>query len=145
MEGGSMSAGAVIEGLLQVGATVKDAWTKAKGKDEKTTWKKFLASTEFDAAYKSVSTILKGLTQKTITAALQAVRDKEKALLAGKSVMDLSIEKLAQYDALLDVENQLMRKFAANVTKRDQWITWLIDDGLPVLIRVGKVVIPLLL
>ena len=73
------------------------------------------------------------------------IRAKQVALLAGKSVMELPTDKLAQYDALLDVENQLMRKFAAGSGKTEEWVSWLVDDALPVLIKVAKVVIPLLL
>ena len=59
--------------------------------------------------------------------------------------MALSTDKLAQYDALLDTENLLMRKFAANAGKTAEWVSWLVDDALPDLIKVAKVVVPLLL
>ena len=46
---------------------------------------------------------------------------------------------------MLDVENQLMRKYAANFGKTAEWVSWIVDDALPDLIKVATVVIPLLL
>jgi len=38
-----------------------------------------------------------------------------------------------------------MRKFAANAGKTAEWVSWLVDDALPDLIKWRKVVVPLLL
>jgi hypothetical protein len=140
-----MSATEVVEGLIKSGTTIKDAMAKAKQRDGTMTWEKFVGSDEFTTAYGQVSGTLKGLTQQSVDAALVEVRTKQTALLGGKSVMDLATDKLAQYDALLDVENQLMRKYASTVTRSAEWVSWIVDDALPVLIKVAKVAIPLLL
>jgi hypothetical protein len=140
-----MSAIAVIEGLIKVGTTIKDAFITAKKNDASTTWETFIVSNEFTVVYGQVSGLLNNLSQPQVTSALEQIRGKEVALLGGQSVMDLSTEKLAQYDALLDVENQLMRKYAANAGKNVEWVSWLVDDALPILIKVAKVVLPILL
>jgi hypothetical protein len=140
-----MSAIDVVEGLMKAGTTIKDAWTNANQRDPSMDWQKFIASPELTTAYGQVSGILSGLTQPALDGALKEVRTKEAALLNGQSVMALSTDKLAQYDALLDTENLLMRKFAANAGKTAEWVSWLVDDALPDLIKVAKVVVPLLL
>jgi len=140
-----VSAIEVVEGLIKAGTTVKDAWSKAKQRDPAMDRDKFIASDELKGAFGQVSTILNGLTQPAVDKALTEVRGKQTALLGGKSVMELPTDKLAQYDALLDVENQLMRKYAANAGMTSEWVSWLVDDALPMLIKVAKVVLPLLL
>jgi hypothetical protein len=145
MEGEAMNAIGVVEGLIKAGTTIKDAWTNAKQRDPSMNWEKFITSSELGTAYEQVSGILNGLTQPAVDGALKEIRTKEAALLNGQSVMDLSADKLAQYDALLDVENQLMRKYAANFGKTADWVSWIVDEALPDLIRVAKVVVPLLL
>ena len=140
-----MSAINVVEGLIKTGTMMKDAWTKSKQRDPNIDWQHFVASDEFSSAYSHVSSILDGLTQPAVNQALSEIRAKQTALLEGQSVMALSNEKLSQYDALLDVENQLMRKYAANAGKTAEWVSWLVDDALPHLIKVAKVVLPLLL
>ena len=140
-----MSAINVVENLIKAGTTLKDAWNDAKQRDPSMDHEKFISSPELTKAYGSIATILDGLTQPNVTQALVEVRAKQAALLGGKSVIDLSTDKLAQYDALLDVENQLMHKYAANTSKTSDWVSWIIDDALPAVIKVAQVVLPLLL
>lgn len=140
-----MNAVEVVESLVKVGTAMKGAWTNAKSLDANMDWEKFIRSNDFAKAYEQVTPILNGLTQADVTRALERVRAKEAAVLNGQSPIQLSTEKLAQYDALLDVENQLMRKFAANASKSTAWVSWVVDDMLPVMIKVAKVVIPILL
>jgi hypothetical protein len=145
LEGEAVSATEVVENLMKAGTTIKDGWSKAKQRDATMTWTKFMDSAEFTGAFGQASSAIDALTQPAVTKALVDIRTKQGALLAGKSVMELPTDKLAQYDALLDVENQLMRKFATNTGRTEEWVSWLVDDALPVLIKVAKVVLPLLL
>lgn len=140
-----MSATEIVENLIKAGTTVKDAYSKAKQRDATMSWDKFIDSPEASTAKGQLSSILTGLTQPNVNKALEQVRGKQTALLAGKSVVELPTDKLAQYDALLDVENQLTRKYAANFGMTSDWMSWLVDDALPNLIKVAKVVLPLLL
>lgn len=140
-----MSATEIVENLIKAGTTVKDAYSKAKQRDASVTWQTFLATDEAKKAEGDVSSLLKGLTQPSVTKALGEVRGKMTALLAGKSVVELPTDKLAQYDALLDVENQLTRKYAVSFGMTAEWVGWLVDDALPNLIKVAKIVLPLLL
>jgi hypothetical protein len=139
-----MSALDVVEALIQVGTTLKDAWNDAKQSDPSMDWTKFITSSEFTAAYASIEPVLDGLTQPAVTQALTEIRARQATLLAGNSVMSLSSARLAQYDALLDVENQLMRKYAANATKTSDWVSWIVDDALPDLFKVISIAVPLL-
>jgi serine/threonine-protein kinase len=61
-----------------------------------------------------------------------------------KELMSLPRAQLAQYDALLDVENQLMHKYAANAAKTSDWVSWLVDDALPDLFKLVSIASPLL-
>lgn len=140
-----MSATEIVENLIKAGTTVKDAYSKAKQRDATVTWQTFLGTDEAKKAEGDVSSLLKGLTQPNVTKGLGEVRTKMTALLGGKSVVELPTDKLAQYDALLDVENQLTRKYATNYGMTAEWVAWLVDDALPNLIKVAKVVLPLLL
>lgn len=140
-----MSATRTVEGLIQAGTTLKAAWATARQDDPDLDWQAFVGSNEFNAAYGEVSQILSQLSRSEVDKALGEVRAKQAALLNGQSIMNLPTEKLAQYDALLDTENLLMRKYAANFTKTAEAVAWLIDDALPTLLRVAKVVLPLLL
>jgi len=140
-----VSATELVENLIKAGTTVKDAFSKAKQRDATMTWEKFIDSPEASTAQGQLTGVLNGLTQPNVTKALVQVRSKQTALLAGKSVVELPTDKLAQYDALLDVENQLMRKYAADFGMTAECVSWLVDDALPQLIKVAKVVLPLLL
>jgi hypothetical protein len=139
-----MSAGETIEGLIKVGMTIKDTWIKSKKADGGLDWKEFLQSDAVKDTLSKSKGLLAKLSKNDIQKALDAVREKQKALLGGKSIMDLPTEKLGQYDALLDVEAQLTHKFAKSTGNRE-WVNWLVGEALPVLVKVGKVVIPILL
>jgi len=139
-----MSALDLVEALIRVGTTLKDAWNDAKQSDPSMDWTKFITSSECTAAYASIGPVLDGLTQPAVTQALTEVRAKQATLLAGNSVLSLSSGQLAQYDALLDVENQLMRKYAANATKTSEWVSWIVNDALPDLFKILSIAAPLL-
>jgi hypothetical protein len=140
-----MGAIDVVENLIQAGVAMKDAWTAARKTRPSLTWEEFLGTPEFTGGYEKISGVLKKVTQSEVEKAIDTVHAKKKALLGGLSVIQLSTDKLAQYDALLDVENQLVRKYAANASKSAEWVSWIIDDALPDLVKVAKIVIPLLL
>ncbi len=140
-----MSATRTIEGLILAGTSIKAAWATARQNDPDMDWQAFIGSNEFNAAYGEVAQILSQLTRAEVDKALGEVRAKQAALLNGQSIMNLPTEKLAQYDALLDTENLLMRKYAANFAKTAEAVEWLIDDALPTLLKVVRIVLPLLL
>jgi hypothetical protein len=63
--------------------------------------------------------------------------------LDGKQLSELSSEKVLQYSALVDSEVLLNSAIAKRVME-DDFINWFMNDGFPVLVRIGTVVIPLL-
>jgi hypothetical protein len=140
-----MSAIDTITNLIKAGTAFKDGWTSAKQADPSLTWESFITSSQFTTAYGKSQSILDTLLQPALDQALVDIRTKEAAILNGGSVTDLSVDKLTQYSALLDVENQLMSKYAANFSATAAWTQWLVDTALPDLIKVAGIVLPILL
>ena len=134
-----MSAAKVIQDLLALGVRVKDAWTKS-GKD----WATFLNSAEFREVQSSASAIIASLGPPSLQSAITAVQQKEINLLAGRSILDLSVDELTQFHALSDVGHQLVMKLLKAADQR-AFLTVLVEDVLPVLVKVAKIVVPLLL
>ena len=138
-----MNAGEVVETLMQLGVHVKRAFnqftlTTAKG------WVEFLEDPAGKEALDDVSQLLSALTIGDIKNAVLQVQSKEKAFLKGRRISELSATDLIAFQALLDVENALIRKELSHLGTVQFWRV-LADDVLPVLLSVAKVVIPLLL
>jgi len=138
-----MNAGEVVETLMKLGVHMKDAFTKfslttAKG------WLEFLEDPAGKTAIQDVSDLLDELTIGDIKNAVLQVQAKEKAFLKGRRISELSASDLVAFQALLDVENALIRKELSLLGTAQFWHV-LVDDVLPVLLSVAKVVIPLLL
>jgi hypothetical protein len=130
-----MNAVDTIETLLKLGITVKD---QASGSTVNIT--KILANQDVQ---KGISDLLGTLSEGDLEATIQALQQKETALLNGQTIADLSGDKLRQYSDLLDAENVLVGKEAA-LGASQEFLSWLVDDALPILVRVAPVVIPLL-
>ena len=137
-----MSAITVIEGLIKLGTIIADV--KAKKAD----------SGEFDFAaflnddapknmQATVKSILSGLKPGDIASAIAGVESKQKDLLAGEAVVDLSNEKLIQYATLNNTKLLLNTAQVKQAADADFYV-WLADDGLPDLIKIAGVVLPLL-
>jgi hypothetical protein len=135
----TMSAAKVIQDLLALGVQIKDAWTKSE-KD----WPTFLNSSEFKDVQSSSSAVIASLGRPSLQSAITAVQQKEINLLAGRSILDLSVDELTQFHALSDVEHQLVLKLLKAPDQRT-FLAVLVEDVLPVLVKVGKIVVPLLL
>jgi hypothetical protein len=135
-----MSAATVITNLVGLGVQVKDAWTKS-GKD----WASFLTSPDFKAIEGSVEQLLASLKPNDLQTALVEVRKKEAAVLNSRNIPQLSLDELTQYHALSDVEHQLVTKLLAAAPNRSGFLEVLVQQVLPALISVAKIVVPLLM
>ncbi len=133
-----MSAVDVIQNLLTLGVEVKNAATKSGQ-----TLASFLQSPDFGTIEGSVSTLLASLQPQDLQNAINAVQKKEADLRAGRPITALSADELTQFHALLDVEDQLVNKLL-NQPNKTNFLTTLVNDVLPVLVQVAKIVIPLL-
>jgi hypothetical protein len=129
-----MNAAETIETLLKLGVTVKDGVSSGK------TVAQLLADQNVQTA---ISGLLANLSEGDLNATIQAVQQKQEALLNGQPVSLLTTDKLRQYSDLLDAESALVSK-QASVGATANFLSWLVDDALPVLVRVAPVVIPLL-
>ena len=134
-----MSAAKVIQDLLALAVQIKDAWTKS-GKD----WASFLNSAEFKDVQSSSSAVIASLGRPSLQSAITAVQQKELNLLSGRSILDLSVDELTQFHALSDVEHQLVLKLLKAPDQR-AFLAVLVEDVLPVLVKVAKIVVPILL
>ena len=138
-----MSAVEVIENLIKIGTIAADAAEKNK-KDEKFDYVKFFSSTAPDEIASAVKTILISLKTDDLTAAKDSVEKKQKDLLAGKQLHELSTEKLIQYSSLTNTKLTLQTAILKRAIEGD-FFTWLVDGGgLDSIIKVAKVVVPLL-
>jgi hypothetical protein len=133
-----MSAVDTIEDLLTLGVQVSTAATKSGQ-----TVTSFLASPDFATIEGSVTTLLKSLQPQDLQNAVNAVQKKESDLLAGRDITELSVDELTQFHALVTLERQVVTKL---VTQKDRngFLSALVNDVLPVLAQVVKIVIPLL-
>jgi len=140
-----MSAADTVEALLQLGMAAKDAFTKAKQGDGSLDWVKFLDSAEFKKVETELGALVGALTKTELDAAIAAIRQKESTLLGGQPVSKLPSDKLLQYSDLLDTETVLVNRKIHDVTLTPEALKWVVDDLLPILVDVAKVVLPLLL
>ena len=133
-----MSAVDTIQNLLTLGVQVSTAASKSGQ-----TLVSFLASPDFSNIEGSVTNLLQSLQPQDLQNAVNAIQKKESDLLAGRDITALSVDELTQFHALVAVERPLVSKL---VTQQSQnsFLTVLVNDVLPVLIQVVKVVIPLL-
>jgi hypothetical protein len=132
-----MSAVDTIQNLLTLGVQVHAAATKSGQ-----TLASFLKSPDFATIEGSVNTLLQSLEPSDLQNAVDAIQKKEVALLAGRDITDLSVDELTQFHALVDVERQLVTKLVGQPS--NNFITVLVNDVLPTLAQVAKIVIPLL-
>jgi hypothetical protein len=135
-----MNAATVVSNLVALGVQVKDAWVKS-GQE----FGPFLTSGDFGAIEKRVDALLDTLKPKDLNDALRAIRDKETSFLRGRDIMALSVDELAQFSALSDVEHQLANRLLKLPPTRNDFLTVLVRDVLPVLATAAKIVVPILL
>jgi hypothetical protein len=135
-----MNAATVVSNLVALGVQVKNAWVKS-GEDFGT----FLKSAEFGAIEKSVDGLMASLKPSDLNDALRAIRQKEDSFLRGREITSLSVDELAQFSALSDVEHQLVNKLLKLPPTRNDFLTVLVRDVLPVLATAAKIVVPILL
>ncbi len=69
---------------------------------------------------------------------------KESDLLAGRDITALSVDELSQFDALVTLERQAVAKLVASQSSDAHFLTVLVNDVLPVLMQIAKVVLPIL-
>lgn len=137
-----MNARETIETLMQLGVHMKDAFTKfsltsAQG------WPEFLESPAGKIAASDVEKLISQLTLGDIKNAVLEIQAKEAAFLNGRKIAELSPPDLATFHSMLEVENALVIKEISKLGAVNFW-RWLVEDALPVLVTVAKVVIPLL-
>ena len=138
-----MSAVDTVEALLNLGITVKDAYTKASASGS-ISWTAFLTSPAFANIAGDVTSLLGKLGSNDVSAALAAVQTKKQSLLSGQPVAALSSDKLTQYFALLNAEGILVTQELKDASASSGFFEWLVNTALPTLAPIVKVVATLL-
>jgi hypothetical protein len=133
-----MSAVDTIQDLLTLGVQVSSAATKSGQ-----TVASFLNSPQFATIQTDVNNLLQSLQPNDIQSAINAIQQKEIDLLAGRKITDLSVTELTEFHALVDTESKLVTKLA-NTPTGTSFISILVNDVLPTLVQVAKLIIPLL-
>jgi hypothetical protein len=135
-----MNAATVVSNLVALGVQVKDAWVKS-GQE----LGPFLNSGNFTAIESRVDALLAGLQPSDLQDAIRSIRQKEDSFLRGRDITSLSVDELAQFSALSDVEHQLVNRLLKVPPTRNDFLTVLVRDVLPVLATAAKIVVPILL
>jgi len=130
-----------IEALVKLGVMIADA-TKGKSVD----WTTWLSSSDYQAIQGSVLQLAQVLGPTSISQTIAAIDQKQQALLAqyGGKLENLPTDKLLQYSDLGNTKFRLQgtQGFSGDMALFGKW---LLNDALPVLLKVAPIVIPLLL
>jgi len=133
------TASQTVEALTKLGIVITDA---ARG--QSVDWSTFLKSSDYQTIANSVTQLAQKLGGNAISQTVTSIEQKQQALLAGGNLVDLPNDKLLQYNDL----SVLKFKLQTTPSVSGDFATfgkWLVDDALPVLLKVAPVVIPLLL
>lgn len=139
-----MDAGQVIEALIRAGMHAKTAFEQARAQNGGD-WGKFVESDAFKAAQKDVSQALDALTQSDVSHVVQTIREKQQSFLKGRAIAELPIAELLQFGQLADAEGVLVRQEMKELGAGPRFMRFLVDELLPTLVTVVKVVLPILL
>jgi hypothetical protein len=140
-----VNAAEVVRTLLSIGVTTKEAYSKYRSTGSAEGWKNFLNSTEYGNIASELRLLVSMLDSDSVQQAVVCVQSKKAAFRAGRSLAALGAHELEQYDALLDAESVLVMKQLHTVDASSvDFLGTLVDDVLPVLTKVAKLVIPLL-
>jgi hypothetical protein len=139
-----MNAAGIIQALIALGLTVKDAVTKntTAGKID---WVAAVKAVIADPATNaSVTKLLADLNGANFGAAIAEIEGKQTALLNGRTLSALSNAEMLQYDDLADARlalatSELKAALDANVAE------WLVNNVLPVLTSAAPSILALLL
>jgi hypothetical protein len=129
----------VIETLIRVGSLIR-VTAGGSGKN----WADFLDSSEFKEIAGAVKELIGRLSETDLSQAIERIKAQQTELLGGQTIRELPAERLFSYMDLADARTVLAARNVEIAVKRD-FFAWLVDDALPVLLRVGPVIIPLLL
>ena len=137
-----MTAVEVMESLIKLGTVIADASANHR-KDSKFDFISFLKSDDAKNVKDAVNSILESLKKDELKAAITSVERKQKDILAGKQVVELSVDKLVQYSSLIDTKLLLTTAIVKRNADKD-FFNWLLNDGLASILKIAKIAIPLL-
>ena len=139
-----MNAAGIIKLLISLGGTIKDLATK-NTKNGAIDWKSVVMASLSDPTIKDdVTRMLAQLRSADLASAIQEIDTKQKAILNGRTLPQLSNTEMLQYDDLADARlvlatNQLKTAIDENVAQ------WLVNEALPALADVAPSILALLL
>lgn len=141
-----MAAAETIETLLHLGVALKDAFVKAQDVAGGTlSWGDFVKTDSFKSISAFVESSLAKLSGPHLDQAIQAVRGKQTQVRRGRPLNQLSVDEIKQYSDLVDAEQLLVHKELKQAANSPTFFKWFVDEALPSLLAVAKVVVPLLL
>lgn len=82
--------------------------------------------------------------RKQVLSAISEVLDAQQALVAGRSLFDLTDEELDRYSSLGQTRRMLFTMARKIESDRNAFLSWFSDHAIPVILDVLKTVIPLL-
>lgn len=138
-----MSAINLIKNLIKLGTIAADAAEKNK-KNGKFNYVAFFSETAPDETINAVRDIMNSITQDELKTALELIEQKQKNLLSERQVHELNTDELVQYSALTDAKLLLKTAILKRSVEGD-FFKWLVDEGgLANIIKIAKIILPLL-
>jgi hypothetical protein len=141
-----MEASTILTSLLQLGTLLHDAFTKTQSAKDPggTDWDAFFTSDAFKDVEGTVNELAGRLADDSdVQAAITEIDQKQVSLLNGRALAQLSTDELVQYSALSRARLLLTTEALANAMDKD-FLSWLAEDALPVLVQILPIVLPLL-
>lgn len=133
-----MSAADIIQNLLDAANAINDV-SRASGGD----WAALLDSPELASIEKRFAEVLGSSRAEKLDELSDAIEQKQSELTGGRAFTELSPDELDKYQALEKLHNEVIRKLL-ETPDRPSFLSVLVHDVLPVLVKVAEVVIPLL-
>jgi len=133
------TAADTVEALIHLGELISTA-TSGKSVD----WETFLKGADYQTISGAVEKQCASLGQDSLSAAIAAATQKQQTILNGRKLQALNQDEMDQYFDLAKLKLVLSAR-EANASNVAVFGSWLIEKGLPTLIEVAPVVLPLLL
>src|SRR5215471_600304 len=123
----TLTADEVVEALLKMGVSVRDAFVDAQAHSGSMDWVKFLESQPWNDIKVQVEGLIERISgDDSVDKAIAAVDDKRDHMLAGREVAALPADELHAYSALLDARSLLVQTKLQQLQQGSAFLKWLV-------------------
>jgi hypothetical protein len=129
----------LLEKILKIGVLLKDVANNKKVDD----WLETLKSDAVKDVYEFVKENLDSIKEEDFEKAIESLTEKQSAIRGNNKIQDLSTDKLIEYSQLGNIKVLLAAR-QVKISMENNFLKWVVDDALPVLIKILPVVVSLL-